>query len=112
MGNFGFIIHPLCISDFSRKFPLAQKLPEKLVKKIMEKMPPVKVSRITGIKSENGSAEGCFVAVPLLPELMLGLPTELVLDKILKACRRARDMGAQIVGLGAFTSWLGIRAFP
>lgn len=107
MGNFGFIIHPLCISDFSRKFPLAQKLPEKLVKKIMEKMPPVKVSRITGIKSETGSAEGCFVAVPLLPEQMLGLPTELVLDKILKACMRARDMGAQIVGLGAFTSVVG-----
>jgi predicted amino acid dehydrogenase len=107
MGKFGFIIHPLCISDFSRKFPLAQKMPERFVKKIMERLPPVRVSEITGIESPSGSAKGYFVAVPLLPEQMLGLPEELVRERIVKACRSAQSMGAQIAGLGAFTSVAG-----
>lgn len=107
MGKFGFIIHPLCISDFSRKFPFAERIPEGVMKKITERLPPIRVSEITGIESPAGSAEGCFVAVPLLPEQMLGLPEELVRGRILKACRMAQGMGAQIVGLGAFTSVVG-----
>ena len=107
MGKFGFIIHPLCISDFCRKFPFTQKMPEKLIKKVMEKLPPIKVSQITGIRSPAGAAEGYFVAVPLLPEQILGLPVDFVLEKILRACRTAQGMGAQIVGLGAFTSVVG-----
>jgi predicted amino acid dehydrogenase len=107
MGKFGFIIHPLCISDFSRKFAFAEKLPDGFIKKVMGKLPPIKAAHITGIESPKGKAEGYFIAVPLLPEQMLGLPTELVERKILKACRMAQGLGAQIVGLGAFTSVVG-----
>lgn len=107
MGKFGFIIHPLCINDFSRKYTFAEKLPERFVKKVMEKLPPVKVSHITGIESPEGKAEGVFVAVPLLPEQILGLPADFVERKIIKACRMAQEQGAQIVGLGAFTSVVG-----
>lgn len=107
MGKFGFVIHPLCISDFSRKFPFAQRLPDVLIKKAMEKLPPIKISKITGIESPAGKAEGFLVAVPLLPEQMLGLPTDFVERKIIKACTAVQGLGAQIVGLGAFTSVIG-----
>jgi fatty aldehyde-generating acyl-ACP reductase len=107
MGKFGFILHPLCTSDLSRKIPFAKNMPEKLIKRIVEVLPPVKVPGITSIESPEGRATGCFVAVPLLPEQMLTLPTDFVLGRILKACKRAQGMGAQIVGLGAFASVVG-----
>jgi fatty aldehyde-generating acyl-ACP reductase len=107
MGKFGFILHPLCFSDYSRKFPFVKNMPEKLVKKIMEKLPPVKIPGAASIESSEGRATGCFVAVPLLPEQMLTLPVDFVLGRILKACKMAQSMGAQIVGLGAFTSVVG-----
>ena len=107
MGKFGFIIHPLCINDFRKKFRFAQHLPDKLLKKAMEKLPPIKLSHITGIKSSGGETEGYLVAVPLLPQQILGLPLGFVENKILKACITARNLGAEIVGLGAFTSVVG-----
>ena len=38
---------------------------------------------------------------------MLELPLPIVLDKIIKAARKAKELGASIVGLGAFTAVVG-----
>lgn len=107
MGKFGFIIHPLELKDLTRKFPFMEKLPEGLVRKAIEKLPPVKVSEINGIASSYGETKGYFVGVPLLPDQMIGLPLYKVERKIVKACNMAASMGAEIVGLGAFTSVVG-----
>jgi fatty aldehyde-generating acyl-ACP reductase len=104
LGTFGFIIHPIGVSDVSRKFPIAKRLPDRLVEAGMAWMPPMKISHITGVESQFGRAEGWFVSCPLTPRLMLSLPEEKVLRKIITAGQMAADLGAKVVGLGAFTS--------
>jgi len=107
MKEFGFIIHPLKLQDVARKFPLVRKIPDNILKKGLQKLPPLKISEIDGIVSPYSEAKGYFVAVPLLPEQLLGLPVQSVEKKIVKSCEMAASMGARIIGLGAFTSVVG-----
>jgi predicted amino acid dehydrogenase len=107
MVKFGFIVHPLTIKDLTKKFSFAEKISDKIVKKAIQMFPPIKVAEVEGVKSRYGETGGCFVAVTLLPEQMLQLPLNFVEKKIVKACRVAEGMGAQIIGLGAFTSVVG-----
>jgi predicted amino acid dehydrogenase len=66
------------------------------------------VSHITGVKSRTGvEAEGWLVGCPLTPKQMMTLPIEFVWKRIIGAARIAQDLGAKIVGLGAFTSVVG-----
>jgi len=107
MDNFAFIIHPIDISDVSRKFKFMKQLPEGIVEKIMKNIPPVKVSHITGVKSPYNEIEGWFVGCPLTTRQMMNLPEDFVLKKIIQTGRLAEKAGARIVGLGAFTSVVG-----
>lgn len=107
MGTFGFIIHPIDVGDVYRKFPFAKYFPDKLVERALSWAPPITTSRITGVESSYGKADGWFVSCPLTPRMMLGLPEPKVTAKIVAACRRAADLGAKVVGLGAFTSVVG-----
>ena len=107
MGTFGFIIHPIDIGDVYRKFPFARYLPVSLVEAALSYSPPIKVSHITGVQSIHGAADGYFVSCPLTPRLMLALPEPRVTKKIIAACQRAAELGAKVVGLGAFTSVVG-----
>ena len=107
MGTFGFIIHPIDITDVYRKYPFARHLPNSLVEWGLSLAPPITTSHITGVESKYGTADGWFVSCPLTPRMMLGLPEPRVTRKIIAACRRAADLGAKVVGLGAFTSVVG-----
>jgi len=107
LGTFGFIIHPIDIGDVYRKYPFAKHLPQGLLETVLSYSPPIKVSHITGVQSSHGDAEGWFVSCPLTPRLMLGLPEPRVTGKIIAACRKAADLGAKVVGLGALTSVVG-----
>ncbi|HOK53365.1 MAG TPA: shikimate dehydrogenase [Armatimonadota bacterium] len=109
MERFGFIIHPLDAKrDVARKYPFVKFLPESIVEWGLTKKSSMLVSHITGVKSKTGvEAEGWFVGCPLTPKQMLSLPKEFVYKKIIDAAKIAQDMGAKIVGLGAFTSVVG-----
>jgi len=107
LERFGFILHPLSVRDISRKFPLAAQVPDEWVERVMQWIPPVKISHVTGVKSAWSEAEGWFVACPLTSQQMLFLPQEMVIKKIVNAGRVAEKLGAKIVGLGAFTSIVG-----
>ncbi len=107
MGTFAFIIHPIELDDVSRKFPIARYLPEGLVKWTLERLPPIVTSRITGVRSPHGAAEGWFISCPLTAEQMMKLPEKYVLDRVIRAAKTAQKLGAGIVGLGAFTSVVG-----
>ncbi len=107
MGTFGFIIHPIDVKDVSRKFPAAQWLPGGLVECLLRFLPPQKVSHITGIESESAKADGWFVSCPLTSRMMLEAPESKVISKIIKAGQLAADLGAKVVGLGAFTAVVG-----
>ncbi|MCG8402797.1 MAG: NAD(P)H-binding protein [Firmicutes bacterium] len=107
MNPFAFIIHPLDIRDFARKFGPVGKLPPHWQENLFKLAPPIKVSKITGVYSQHGRTEGWFVACPVTARLMMELPEEYVLRKIIKAGKLAQKLGAKIVGLGAFTSVVG-----
>lgn len=107
MGTFGFIIHPIDIGDVYRKYPFARHLPGRLVEMGLSLAPPITTSHITGVESDHGKADGWFVSCPLTPRMMMGLPEPKVTRKITAACKKAANLGARVVGLGAFTSVVG-----
>jgi predicted amino acid dehydrogenase len=106
--KFGFIIHPTSIEDVVRYEPGAAGKGPRLVEKIMEWMPAYAAAHITGVRAPDGrTTEGWFVAAPFMPDSMLSLPRETVYKKILDAIEIAAELGAEIVGLGAFTGVVG-----
>lgn len=106
-NTFAFMIHPMDLTDISRKFPLADRVPKSMLERLAKYMPPIKTSHITGVKSDYGEAEGWFVACTLTSEQMISLPTPLVLKKIIRTGRLAEKLGAKILGLGAMTAVVG-----
>ena len=109
MQKFAFVIHPLSAKrDIARKYPFVKLFPESWVEWGLAHKSPMQVSHITGVKSITGvEAEGWFVGCPLTPKLLLTLPIDQVWKKIIQTVRIAEDLGAKIVGLGAFTSVVG-----
>jgi fatty aldehyde-generating acyl-ACP reductase len=109
MHRFAFVIHPVDVKrDAARKYPIAKYLPERWVEKLLLRKEPMVVSRITGVRSLTGAeTEGWFIGCPLSPRMMLSLPLEVVYDKIVRCGQIAQELGAEIIGLGAFTSVVG-----
>lgn len=109
MHRFAFVIHPVDVKrDAARKYPIARYLPERWVEKLLLRKEPMVVSRITGVRSQTGAeTEGWFIGCPLSPRMMLSLPLEVVYDKIVRCGQIAQELGAEIIGLGAFTSVVG-----
>ncbi len=108
MVRFAFILHPLTVGDIARKYPVARWLPKRLMHWVAQRMSPKVVSQITGIRSATGATtEGWFVGCPLTADQLVdGNPDEAI-DKIVQAGEVAQQLGAEIVGLGAFTSVVG-----
>ena len=109
MGKFAFIIHPIEVKrDVARQYPFARYLPESLVEFLVKRTSPRMVSHITGIRSLTGAeAEGWFIGCPLSPRQFLELDEQFVYGKIIECGKIGEDLGAGIVGLGAFTSVVG-----
>jgi len=111
LDTFAFIIHPIDPKrDVSRKFPfLGRMLSEKQIDFFSTFFPPLYISEITGITSVATGKEikGWFIACPYTPRRMMELPERTVYRKIIQSGRLAEKLGAQILGLGAFTSVVG-----
>jgi len=111
MDTFAFIIHPIDPKrDVSRKFPfLGRVLSERQIDFFSTFFPPVYISEIEGITSVSTGKQvkGWFVAAPYTPRRMLELPERVVYRKIIQTGHMAERLGAQILGLGAFTSVIG-----
>jgi predicted amino acid dehydrogenase len=111
MDSFAFIIHPIDPKrDVSRKYPLLGKvLTEGQINFFSTFFPPVYLSEIEGITSAatGKQIKGWFVACPYTPKRMMELPERTVYRKIIQTGHMAEKLGAQILGLGAFTSVVG-----
>src|SRR4026208_1213976 len=111
MDTFAFLIHPIDAKrDVSRKFPiLGQVLSERQIDFFSTFFPPIYISEIDGITSQSTGKQvkGWFIACPYTPRRMLQLPERTVYRKIIQTGRLAEKLGAQILGLGAFTSVVG-----
>jgi fatty aldehyde-generating acyl-ACP reductase len=111
MDNFAFIFHPLDPKrEVERKFPLLGKyLPIPAINFLSRFFPPLYISHITGVRSEatGKEVEGWFVACPFTPQRMVTLPPKTVYRKVIATAHLAERLGAQLVGLGAYTSVVG-----
>ena len=111
MDTFAFVIHPIHPKrDISRKFPLLGWIANDFtIRAFAPLFPAVYISEITGITSASTGKQiqGWFIACPLTPKLILELPEKIVYRKIIETGRLAERLGAQILGLGAYTSVVG-----
>lgn len=109
MNRFGFVIHPISVADYARKYPIARFLPPGLVERLGRLKSPMPVGEIRGIRSEATGEEvsGLFVVCPLTTRQLTEDPAERSLPRIIEAVRVAGEEGAQIVGLGAMTAVVG-----
>lgn len=109
MTRFAFIVHPLTPKDATRKYPWAKFLPDRIVEAFMATRHPVLMSEIQGVRSITGAeTAGWFIGCPLTPKQMMGgVPLELTYRRITECCQMAKELGAEIIGLGAFTAVVG-----
>lgn len=109
-GTFAFLLHPLRIDDFARRYPFTRRLPAQLVEQGFRWIPPRLISHVTGIRSPAGAtAEGWLIGLPLTPRTLLSSPLPFVYRRLIQSGRQAEALGARIFGLGAFTKIVGDR---
>jgi len=114
VNRFAFVIHPLS-KEFLKKDKAVDFMSNitppiflDAVEKVVAYAPPWVYSRVTGIKSPTGAeAEGWLITVGGTPKQMLAHSPEFTYKRLLQAARMAKRLGAQIMGLGAFTKVVG-----
>jgi predicted amino acid dehydrogenase len=113
-SRFAFVIHPLSQQFFQRVEPLRtiSKVAPSPVMDVVEKAvayaPPFVYSHVTGITSPTGAeAEGWLISVGGTPKELMAHSPEFTYARLLQAAEIARKLGAQVMGLGAFTKVVG-----
>jgi predicted amino acid dehydrogenase len=113
-SRFAFVIHPLSQSYLTKIEPL--RTIEKYspgvvmdgVEKVMAYAPPMMYGPVTGVQSPTGDeAEGWLITVGGTPKELLAHSPEFTYARLLAAADQAQKLGAQVMGLGAFTKVVG-----
>ncbi|WP_375176327.1 dehydrogenase [Marinobacter mobilis] len=114
VNRFAFVIHPLSQQYLTKTPPLdwiAQVSPPavmNLVEKAVAYTPPFVYSKVSGIRSPTGDeVEGWLITVGGTPREIMAHGPEFTYSRLLAAAKLAKKLGAQIMGLGAFTKVVG-----
>ncbi len=114
VNRFAFVIHPLSQEHLKKEKSvdfLSKVTPPGFldaVEKVVAYSPPWIYSKVTGIKSPTGvETEGWLISVGGTPKQMLSHDPQFTYDRLLQAAKMAKRLGAQIMGLGAFTKVVG-----
>jgi len=114
VNRFAFVIHPLSQQYLTKTSPLdwvANVSPPpvmNLVEKAVAYMPPFIYSKVSGVRSPSGDeAEGWLITVGGTPREIMAHDPEFTYARLLQAAELAKKLGAQIMGLGAFTKVVG-----
>ncbi|MCC7152473.1 MAG: dehydrogenase [Rubrivivax sp.] len=109
--RFAFVIHPLSQEFIRKGFPIPKGTPKFLmdqVETLAAHMPPMVYCKMENIVSPSGAeAEGWLISVGGTPKEMLARSPEFTYRRLLAAAAMAQKLGAQIMGLGAFTKVVG-----
>jgi len=80
----------------------------KILEKTIAYSPPLLYSKIDGIKSIDGTeAEGWLISIGGTPKEMMSRNPEFTYKRLIAASKMAKNFGAEIMGLGAFTKVVG-----
>ena len=107
-GRFAFLVHPLDLNSFSQFDQSLLSFSEAelavLTKKWSSLVRPYVISRVN-VESRNGShAAGEFIVLPRTAGELAQMPRAEALQELREALDLAREGGAGIVGLGAYTA--------
>ncbi len=107
--KFAFIIHYPGSEDVVLNNPSFASLSQEDLYKFLawesQTKDPGIVCHMPAIRSKTGSlVEGWMIGVPFGGREIMQLPNEVTVDMIARAVDMGRDLGAEIVGLGALTS--------
>ena len=109
--RFAFVVHPLSQSLIKKSFPIPKATPKAIMDRIEQAaayLPPMVYCKMENIISPSGAeAEGWLISVGGTPKEMLSHSPEFTYRRLLAASKMAEKMGAQIMGLGAFTKVVG-----
>lgn len=109
--RFAFVVHPLSQEYIKKGFPLPKGTPKYIMDKVetlAAYMPPMVYCKMSNIISPTGAeAEGWLISVGGTPKEMLSHSPEFTYRRLLHAAKIAEGLGAQIMGLGAFTKVVG-----
>ncbi len=108
MNKFAFIVHPLEFEDIKQRWPILRLLPDRFLKLFLKNLPAFKIASFKEFESKiKAKTKGCFITCPLTSKQLVTLNQAEVVDKIVASCQKAKKLGADIVGLGAFTAIVG-----
>jgi predicted amino acid dehydrogenase len=114
INRFAFVIHPLSQQYLNNLKPLelVSKVAPAPVMDLVEKAaaytPPFVYTKVSGIRSPEGvEAEGWLIVVGGTPKEIMSHTPEFTYRRLLAAAEMAKKLGAQIMGLGAFTKVVG-----
>jgi predicted amino acid dehydrogenase len=114
INRFAFVIHPLSQKYLTNLKPLeilSNVSPPAVmdaVEKAIAYTPPLVYSEVEGIRSPSGvEAKGWLITVGGTPKQIMAHSPEFTYRQLLAAADMAKKMGAQIMGLGAFTKVVG-----
>ena len=109
--RFAFVIHPLSQEYIKKGFPIPKATPKFImdqIETVAAHMPPMVYCKMENIVSPCGAeAEGWLITVGGTPKEMLARSPEFTYRRLLHASKIAEGLGAQIMGLGAFTKVVG-----
>lgn len=107
-GRFAFLIHNTCPEDIVDTNPALASLSDRERQALyqwLSRFPShAPLCFMPAINGQGSSAQGWLLGLSHTPESMRARPQKAVIDDIQRAVTRAEDLGAQVVGLGAFTS--------
>jgi len=105
MKTFAYILSPISIKQLKTLCPVLKIIPDFIVKSNLKNNSPFKASYFQKVKSIKGKEiQGFLIVCPLLPQQMLELDENFVLDKITAAGNIAKHLGAKMIGLGGYTA--------
>jgi predicted amino acid dehydrogenase len=111
VARFAFVIHPLSVDNIFNhpQLKYLKFLPNRLVERAMANMRPLYLSRITGVRSPatGKEVEGYLITLGATPREFMRRKPGFTYRRLIVASRMAQQMGAQIMGLGAFTKVVG-----
>ncbi|MFC2036718.1 serine carboxypeptidase [Chloroflexota bacterium] len=111
VARFAFVIHPLGADNIFNhpQLKYLRFLPRRPVEWFMANIRPLYLSRITGVRSPatGQEVEGYLFSLGATPRELMRREPGFTYRRLIVASRMAQQMGAKIMGLGAFTKVVG-----
>ena len=111
VARFAFVIHPLSVQYLFNhpQLKYLSFLPKRPIERLLANLRPLYLSRITGVRSPatGKEVEGYLIGLGATPRELMRRKPGFTYRRLIVASRMAQQLGAQIMGLGAFTKVVG-----